>query len=463
MHLFQALSLAYQHVSFKVYNDERLIYTVPAAQSLSDRIAQVFESSLSKKCLLIHKIHERMNLKITGAIGDSSHVRYDRNHIFVFVNNRWVKNHKLTQSFIKGYQGMLPTQRYPAGFIFITVDPACVDINIHPRKEEVQFLHPRIVEDLLQDCVRERLEERHAQQLGKTEQTFVKPAAQLLPKESLHAMQSDLTVHSPMPSNKERETFLDILEQSFSSAQDAQAQATLTTKIVQNSFNDSSSKIQGGQQTPLPLSQPGSQDDAQGVGRTSSIALETLNYRLVGQLQATYIIIETAEGLVLIDQHAAHERIIYERIRSRFEDVARLNLLFPQIITLTRDDCSPFEPLEILGHFGIEAELLSDQEIVIKETPVFLKNQSLEDLIKQSISALHEYQYLDADELKKIIHEKVHAQVSCKAAVKAGDELSNASMHEIIKDLYVSDNKLTCPHGRPYHLVAHYRRDTKNV
>ena len=180
--------------------------------------------------------------------------------------------------------------------------------------------------------------------------------------------------------------------------------------------------------------------------------LETtlLAYKLIGQVQTTYIMIETEAGLVLIDQHAAHERIIYERLRKRFEEIARVRLLFPQVISLTREDVALFEPyLEMLQEFGIEAQVMSEQEIVIQETPVFLKNQSIEDLLKQAISVLPEYQYLDKAELKKIMHERVHASISCKAAVKAGDELSIESMHEIIKELYKSDNKLTCPHGRP--------------
>ena len=166
VHLFQAMSLTHTNVSFKVFHDDRELYTVPATHSLTDRITQLFEPALSKRCLTIENSADRMNLSVSGAITESSYLRYDRSSIFVFVNNRWVKNHKLTQALIKGYQGMLPPQRYPAGCVFITIDPVYVDINIHPRKEEVQFLHPKIVEDLIEEAVRKSLENAHAQQLG---------------------------------------------------------------------------------------------------------------------------------------------------------------------------------------------------------------------------------------------------------------------------------------------------------
>ncbi len=515
-HLFHALSLTYQQVSFKVYHDNRLVYTVPAAQSLSDRLAQLFEPALSKNSLLIHKTLERMNIKVWGAITESSYVRYDRSHIFVFVNNRWVKNHKLTQALIKGYQGMLPPQRYPAGFLFISLDPVFVDINIHPRKEEVQFLHPRIVEDLIEAAVQEQLEERHAQQLGASRATpAIKSAARFLnePIISTFGLQSAHKYPANQHDEKQKQTFLDLLDRNFSASVDKfntqQTSISAGTQSDQKATAPEQSPIEQPQDEQLASAQPedghlkptplqaselpyepaGEQSEPSQLAETSSepLALEqsaietieheqlsndskhttassispgptpkaaqqqsSLNYRLIGQLQATYIMIEIQEGLVLIDQHAAHERIIYERLRTRFDEVARIRLLFPQIITLTRDDVSLFEPyLEMLLHFGIDAQRLSDHEIAIQETPVFLKNQSLEESLKQAISVLHEYQYLDHAELKKIMHERVHAHLSCKAAIKAGDELSTAGMHELIKDLYAADNKLTCPHGRP--------------
>lgn len=451
INLFHALALTYQHVSFKLYHEGRNIYTVPATSSLSDRLAQLFEPSLVKNLLLISSDQVRMNISVTGAITDRSYVRFDRGQIFVFVNNRWVKNHKLAQALIKGYQGMLQPQRYPAGFLFITLDPAFVDINIHPRKEEVQFLHPRIIEELVEKTVQERLEEKHSQQLGGASQvmqagtltelqeepvglTIIQEPARLL-KEPF-AQSFETLQHDPLVKGlRQEQTFLTILDTHFSVAE------------KQREMKESRQGMMEACAIPhqLPIDEPL-------VIEQQPLVREKiqLNYRLIGQLQTTYIMIETQEGLVLIDQHAAHERIIYERLRDRFDDVARVRLLFPTIITLTRDDVSLIEPyLELLLHFGVDAQRLSDHELVIQETPVFLKNQSLEDSIKQAISVLHEYQYLDKAELKKIMHERVHASLSCKAAVKAGDELSTESMHEIIKGLYATDNKLTCPHGRP--------------
>lgn len=416
-HLFQALCLTNLPVSFKLYHEERLIYNVPAVSTLSERIAQLFEPAFAKNCLSLSGTSERMNLKIDGAIGDHTYVRYDRSQIFLFVNNRWVKNHKLTQALIKGYQGILPSQRYPAGIVSITIDPMVIDINIHPRKEEIQFLHPRIVEELVESAAQESLSNKHAEQLGSakppTESAFpaanrqeftAKPAQVLSPADFLDSFMKS---NNPIQAKEDHIGHQHVLQNSRISPHHVITYAAQAEDML-------------------------------------------LNYKLIGQLQRTYIMVEVTDGLVLIDQHAAHERITYERIRIRFEEIARVKLLFPEIIILTRDDADLIEPyIPLLIDFGIEAHRLSQTEIAIQETPVFLKNQSLEESIKQAISVLYEYDYLERHELKKIMQERVHAHISCKTAIKAGDELSGESMHEIIKDLLATENRLTCPHGRP--------------
>ncbi len=428
VHLFHGLCLAYQNVSFKLYHNERLIYTIRAASHLQERIGQLFEPAFAKHMLPIENSRERMNLRITGACTGPEYTRFDRSHIFVFVQNRWVKNYKLAQALIKGYHGMLQPNRYPAGVLFISLDQQSVDINIHPRKEEVQFLHPRIVEDLIEDTVQKALQDAHSLQISPSapapepQRPLTELASPVLRKSSSMQPALHLNEQAPLaPTNYDKQS-----EQTQISNEDF-------LRILD---------------TPLAPAQQ--KKTLQGAAEEHLPSLSQASYRLIGQLKLTYIVAETGEGLLLIDQHAAHERILYERIRSTFDDVAQIRLLFPQVIHLTAVDLNLLEPyLPLMNRFGIEAQRMSEQEIVITETPVLLKNQSLEDCIKQAVSVLHEYNYLEENELKNIIHERIHAQLSCKAAVKAGDELSSQSMHEIIKELAVTDNKLTCPHGRP--------------
>ena len=133
--------------------------------------------------------------------------------------------------------------------------------------------------------------------------------------------------------------------------------------------------------------------------------------------------IEQEDGLFLIDQHAAQERILYELFSQRFKEVPTINLMFPQVITVTQDDLQLIEPhLHILQSNGVGIEPFGNNQLMVQSTPVHLKNVSLEDLIRQVISWISECQHLDEQQFFKTINEKLHAQMACKAAVKSCDE-----------------------------------------
>ena len=416
--LLHALCLAHKGVSFKLSHNDRVIYTIPQAETIKDRISQIFEPALKNKIMVAHGSQDRMNLSVVAAFSPPDYTRFDRSQIFCFVNNRWVKNYKLAQALIKAYQGMLQPQRYPAGVLFITLDPSFVDINIHPRKEEVQFLHPRLVTDLIEDTIKSKLES--------AQQELFKPA-QALPQSSRREFLQPVA-----ESAKEPRPFLTAPQQV---PQEAHAEPT---KAHQDAFLKAVTPYFSEKEMPQ-------------IAQEANLTIASdFQYRLIGQVHMTYILIEIDKSLVYIDQHAAHERVMYERLKAQFEEIARVRLLFPQVITLTKTDLDLLEPhLGLLKDFGIDAQRIEEAQLVINETPLFVKNQSLDDCIKQAVAALHEHQQLDPAELQKIIQERIHALLSCKAAVKAGDELSEEAMHSIISELYSCDNKLTCPHGRP--------------
>lgn len=420
VHLFQAMCLAHRQVSFKLFHNERSIYTIPKATTLEDRICQVFEPALKNKLLMCEAKEERMGLALHAAVSRSDYTRFDRSQIFCFVNNRWVKNYKLGQALIKAYQGMLQPNRYPAGVLFITLDAPYVDINIHPRKEEVQFLHPRIVTDLIEKTINGSLQ--HAQ-----EQLF--QPAKPLPQAS-----ASREFTQPLPSQLCQQPVKEF------SLHDSQK----TSSRISPSSENQDAFIKA-------VTAYFSHDESPQISKDTNLTIVSdLQYRLISQILNTYILIEIDESLVYVDQHAAHERIVYERLRVQFEEIASVRLLFPQIVHLVKSDLDLLDPhLDMLQSFGIEAQRIAETELIINATPLFVKNQSLDDCIKQAVAVLHEHHYLDPNELRTIIKERVHALLSCKAAVKAGDELSDEAMHSIISELYNCDNKLTCPHGRP--------------
>ena len=174
------------------------------------------------------------------------------------------------------------------------------------------------------------------------------------------------------------------------------------------------------------------------------------NYELIGQYKKTYLLLEKDDGLFLVDQHAAHERILYELFSKRFQDVATIKLMFPQIIDLNADDMHTVTPhLNIFLKNGIEIEPFGDTQLTVQSTPVHIKNIKIDELVRQVASWIREHDNLDEKDFFKAINEKLHAQMSCKAAVKAGDILTREQMEQLLVDLQKAENRLTCPHGRP--------------
>lgn len=435
--LFYAFCFDYLPIHFKLYHDDRLVYNCPPTQNITNRLSQLYDVDLIQNILLISGTEPRLNLSLSGAISSSQYHRYDRNYIYIFVNKRWIKNYKLSQALIKGYQNMLPTGKFPAGFLFIELGPQYVDINIHPKKEEVQFLHPRLVEEAIESAVKKGLETQFEQNIGKkysNPQTILDRSPKMNLSIERQAALSTISLNwldkqqaQPAGAVSEKSKFLEIINQEFPTAQN------ITDKSM--SANIKSPEIYASVDTTT----------------APKILVNNIpDYRLLGQTYLTYIIIESENGLVVIDQHAAHERIVYEQIRNRFELIESVKLLFPQIIRLSAQDLEIITPhLNIFTNFGIIIDQIGYQDLAVKETPVFLKNQALDDIIKEALSCLSENQNLEKSHFCQVIQEKVHAQLSCKAAIKAGDSLQIESMHKLITDLYSCENKLTCPHGRP--------------
>lgn len=171
---------------------------------------------------------------------------------------------------------------------------------------------------------------------------------------------------------------------------------------------------------------------------------------IIGQYRNTYLLIEQQDGLFLVDQHAAHERILYERFGARFEDIATVTLLFPQLIVFSSQDIISLEPfLPLLQQFGIHLEQFGTNQLKITALPIAIKDINMRDFIEQVVGWIDDNSNLDGRLVTDTIHEKIRAQMACKAAVKAGDVLTQQQMRQLLLDLHNSENRLTCPHGRP--------------
>jgi DNA mismatch repair protein MutL len=408
--LFQAFCLSHLNVHFRLFSDGILAFNCPPAQSLKDRAFQLWDSRMSTHLLEFNAHDENKHLSISGLITDHQYYRYDRSCIFFFVNGRWIKSPQLNKALCKGYMNVLPADRLPAAFLLISLDPAHIDVNIHPRKEEVQFLNGKVLESLVQSVTKKTLESHLSHQLGKS-----------------------VSFHNPVPEHNP----------SFFRAHAFSAPA----------MSD-----------PFPVPAMPSFEPMQSVGAQTYQQMPVIpapafiseektwptHFTLIGQLHKTYWLLEHDEGLFVIDQHAAHERILYERFSQRFEDVSSVALIFPQVVTLSAaEHAILIEHNTLFAELGIEFEPFGALQMRIIATPVHVKDISFQEILSQAATFLLERATLPKHELARLVHHDLRAQMACKAAVKAGDELTHLQIAQLLSDLSSVENRFTCPHGRP--------------
>ncbi len=470
---FQAFCLCYPAIHFKLLSENNLITNCPATDSLITRIGQVWNMQGAPYLVPLIEKNERA-ITISGVISNHQHARYDRNNILFFVNNRLVKNQPLARALLKGYANVLPPGRFPAACIFITVDPTTIDINIHPRKEEVLFLHPRVIEVALEGAVKQTLENYLSQQVQQNKPAAQDRGPQPIPSRSDTSWPTNIlpahvgilhrheypALFSPSPFEKQ-EAGMPYAQQPDSIGM-AHNTAYNNLQTIQEPTNTDPAVS-----TDVPIGTCHKQDLSPNCESTASIHAQDLpqqayafadaanvaiekNYTLIGQLHKTYILLEKPDGLYVVDQHAAHERILYERFRTRFADAATVALMFPQIITLTADALQTISPyLPIYHTMGVMLDIFNDHQLSLTATPVYLKNVNFQELVETMLGLIAEYQHLEQAEVSKVLTEKLHAQMACKAAVKAGDELTHEQMITVLDDLQKTANNFTCPHGRP--------------
>ena len=401
--LFHSFYLDYLAIHFKLYIDGKTTLNCPATKDIISRTAQIWGHSFSENMMPINVTKPDKNIAIFGAISNHQYYRYDRNSIFFFVNNRWIRDYQLSSALLKGYLNAMPPGKYPAACIFVKIDPTQVDVNTHPRKEEVKFLHPRTIASLLQITVKKALEDNLSAQLKKPvvlssqeQQQYARP---------MHSFQSP-----PKTSSKNFQPFnFDAFIQEKDKPQNAQSTHDSSSK-PQPIFENQTPKETGYTPNPSEQSQQDTitpQYNQNTIEQKQGQKREQQHYNIIGQFKKTYILIEKENGLFFVDQHAAHERILYQIFSKHFEEVATIKLLFPQIISLTEDNISILEKhLGIFKSNGIEIEVFGQNQIIIQSTPVHIKNINIEELIKEVISWICEYQELDKNDFFKKINEK---------------------------------------------------------
>lgn len=403
------LSLAHPDVRFVVTADGREAFTAPAVNDVSERVFRIMGSDFTGHCLTING--QRENVRLKGFISAPEFTKSNSRGIYLFVNSRFVRDNSITHAVLAAYRQVIEPRRYPAAVLFLDLPGEEVDINVHPAKLEVRFRNSREIYDLISKTVAQHLAEAktspatYAYRLAASDKSSASPGLRK-PQDSYFVADRPRDVYSRR--NLERSIHDDLFARGKN-----------------------------------PPDIPGRIED---VSCAEKITFGNRTY--LGQFADTYLVFGGSDGMMLVDQHAAHERIILERLKaSSMKKAVSQPLLIPEVVSMTPAQVTLFEDaIAMLSDIGLELEIFGRDTVVVKAMPVSAKHVSAGDIISDIADQLGDGQASPSLVERK---EKILASLACRAAIKANATLSPEEVEALCRDLEATPFNATCPHGRP--------------
>ncbi len=384
-------SLAYPSVRFTLSINGRGLLNFREGSSLEERVTDVWGKEVQGRLYVVSD--ERPQLSIHGIVASPEITRPGRSGIYTYVNRRSVLDHTLRAAVLEGYSGLIMKQRYPLAVLFIDIDASEVDVNVHPAKAEVRFRSPSAVFGAIVNAVRHAFERQPPSRPDDRE----KPPA--------------LAVHEPSASYRRQPQTV------YQAPKFPAIQATQPGILQQNLFGERKS------------------------GHTYS------DKSVVGLFQSTYILLEDETSLYILDQHAAHERVTYERLKmaGSSNQASSQALLSPRIIELSAVEFAAFDEISNeLKVLGIDAEPFGDTAIAIRAVPSVLSRGNIQAIVMDLINAVTEGEMRRKEYLDELL-----VRMACHSSIRAGKRLHLSEIEALLKDLDELGSPMTCPHGRP--------------
>jgi DNA mismatch repair protein MutL len=413
-HQIHLEAIGHPQIGFSLLRDDRMLFQLPAAATLGDRIRDLYGIELVERLVEVNGTPSR-NIRIAGFIGQAGLSRQTRSQQLVFVNGRAIESGLLTAALREGYHTALMKGQYPVTFLFLEIDPASVDVNVHPAKREVRFRDPAAVREAIVRSIQQTLERGRTGWQEKFRSPMDAPAG--VPEKAV----PDLKLRAQLAAPQEIHRELPHLEP-------APARVAPAAGVVPG-------RVMTPDETPSPA--PGRRHGSQ------------QQFQIIGVLNKLYVLMENADGLVLVDQHAAHERILFEELRRRMEEhgVPTQKLLLPQTFDVPPRDADWIERnLSILQTMGIGIESFGPGTFKIDSLPGFLNISDSAQFMRKVIDDLKSAGN-SASPMR--LGEEMIAKTVCRHAVKANDPLRYPEIEKLVRDLLECDLPYCCPHGRP--------------
>ncbi|MBC8353326.1 MAG: DNA mismatch repair endonuclease MutL [Planctomycetes bacterium] len=455
---FTRVALAHPETHFTLKHNERTLYDLPADDNWRERIATFFGREIGDALIWVDNRDDESSVRLSGYVANPTHSRSNNRMQYLFLNQRFIRDRSLQHALGEAYRGLLMTGRYPIAFLRLDMPAEMVDVNVHPTKLEVRF----------QDGGRV-----YSQLLGTLRNKFL--TSDLTAKESLAAEKTSDQEPAVDPARAQqlRREMTDWAKGGESGLRPAVSGQPASEPSSQQRMPLSYDLVMG----KLPEFQPFGDRrlDSQALpplrdesgGRSAAIETSARTEELVAcsvspnesrsstglQLHNRYIVTENETGMVVIDQHALHERVLYEQIREKVlaGKMESQRLLVPEPVALTGDEAgAALAVKDTLAEIGIEIEPFGGDTVVISAYPAMLANISPGEVLRQVVDILLSGE--KTPDRRDVLDELLH-MISCKAAIKAGDRLSVEEVDALLEQRHLFHDTHHCPHGRPTALV----------
>lgn len=437
----EKIALSHPEISFRLITDGTTRLETVGDGNLKSAVHSVFGRDFARALIEVNGGLE--GIKVSGFCGRSDNCKVNRNFQNIFINGRYVKSRTAQAALEQAYVSYIPPEKFPVCILNIEINPALVDVNVHPSKLEVKFSNEKPVFEAVYYSVRAALE-----------QNATRPEMQMTPSRQEQSVVraavggrrlSDMTEpirEGREESLKRRQLGLDIVPKSAEPARQA------PTPKVEEPVREVVRPVERPVSAPT-IKPPDAEVEQKPIPIISSVE-ERSSWRIIGEAFNSYIIVERAERLILIDKHAAHERIIFERLKAnmRAEKIVSQMLMLPIEIMLRSDEIAIVEQyrseIEAVG-FGFSS---GRNTVSLTELPDGIDAASASDVFSEIAGRLIS-QTGTPEITRDIVFEKALYQASCKAAIKAGREYPKEQQQALVEELMAIPDVTFCPHGRP--------------
>ena len=468
------LALAHPEISFRLISDQAVLLKTSGNGDVRQAVAGVYGVQTAKKMKPITA--ENFDFKVSGYISLPELTRASKSYLTLIVNGRHIKNYSLAQAIVDGYGSKLMVGRYPIAVINLDMDPLLLDVNVHPTKQQVRISNEKALSELIKQAVKAVMdqEQRIPNALnniysGKRKSEDYKPEQTVLDWNSRSEVQetsrtkADIinTENQTMPAEPSDDgESIEVVLNKLDSKPDnlKEPMKSEPNERRASSFEREPEEIYAAQATYSGRTSEHFIDQAHDIESPLQTANKTLKeseasqtfplLEYVGQMHGTYLFAQNEEGLYIIDQHAAQERIKYEYYRKEIEHqgTAKQELLVPIVLEYPSNDAITIkENLDKLAQAGVELEGFGQNSFLVRHHPTWFKSGQEESIIREMIDFLLETKELSIAKFR----EATAIMMSCKRSIKANHYLTPMEARALLEDLKQTKNPYNCPHGRP--------------